>query len=649
MKKENKEQLWKYNDDKEADDRVLEKRILFEKYRENRDQPVRFFSKNGVQRNLIDYIQDSVDRFNEYFPKPSYKDDWQSNSFEPNTRDKLISILSRIVSTKLGIGMEVKGKRIVDMDKARDRAEIFLDLLENANDVNDDDQSRVWEAFRALNEGTVIGYEGWRKDTGEVQYVKEIDPETGEKKVEKMNYDFFDDVYGEIVPLEEFYPETIWISEMKNLRRCFRRKIVTLQQFKDEFGKYPNADKVQHAGYYRGLENFQWGVSTDVRDDYVEVLLFFSEKEDNYYVCANSIELYNGCLPWNHKRLPFWKAISEPIHEQFFYGKSLPDKLMTMQDINNSLLNAMLDQLYLSLNSPIFVDGQIDDFDGGYLEPSRIYTMEQGTRIQKGTLGVVDPTVFSVLSLIKRSMESSSISDQSQGIATGGRKTRYEVQTLNEGAMQLASLFVTLLESGLRRKYWLRTKNIIQYYSMPSKVESGKQKYKFIVLEDRKLINGKTGKKMIEILGSDEERSTLEDLANIGKNIEGEKEYDPTMSRVQPIQLTKDWLMNNDYDFEIKIIPFSSVKETATDKKNKDIQFYQLTNGDPMFDQEMNKRDLARAFGKDPSIVRNKEDIAAEQSAMPGQEGFDPTAGLPSLGADMGMDGAGNMGNSNLA
>ena len=49
-----------------------------------------------------------------------------------------------------------------------------------------------------------------------------------------------------------------------------------------------------------------------------------------------------------------------------------------MQDMNNAILNNVLDQLFIVLNSPTFVDGDIDDLSDSFLEPNRIY--ENGTR-----------------------------------------------------------------------------------------------------------------------------------------------------------------------------------------------------------------------------------------------------------------------------
>lgn len=596
--------------------------LLWEKYRATKEQEVRFFNKNGVPRNIIDYVKDSVDRMNEFHLKPAHKDAWQNNVFDPITRNKLIAILSKIASARMRAELILKPNSIFVTDDTELRRQVYLDLLDNANDHNSEINKLVWEAFTAMSEGTVIGYESWARGTKEIEYVKEFNPDTGEKVTETIKHDAWDDVFGEIVPIEEFYPETIWVNVAdfpRKVHRSFRCREMTYAQFKDTFGKFPNADQVKIAGNYKTAQGFQWGIPSDVNQDNVWVMEFYDDIADKMCLNCNGVELYYGCLPWNHKRQPFWIAIFEPIHHQFLPGKSLPDKLMSMQDVDNGILNAMLDQLYIALNSPIFVDGEIDDLDDNYLDPKRIYTMSAGATVQRGSIGGVDQAAFQMLSLIKRSMELTSVSDQVQGVSTGGRKTKYEVQQLQEGALDLAGLFVQLLESAMAWKYQLRLSNILQYYSMPSRSKTGKKKFKYIELDNRKLPNGKTGKRKIQIVGSKAEVPSQEQMAEM----EGPS-YNPMEAEVQPIIITRDYLMNKDYELGIKIVPNSSIKASEADKANKDIAFYRETSQDPMFDAEMNRKDFARAFGKDEKIVKPAPAPNPMQEMMAGMPGGQP-------------------------
>lgn len=620
IKEEEKKEPVNYNGNdewgKQLDEEYANFWQKFNEYKENRNQDIRFFNKGGKSRNIIDYVKDSVDRMNEFRLKPEYKEDWQQNVFDPITRNKIITILSKLVSARMGVEVLVKSNSIFNTANSKQRARIYQDLLDNANEHNKELEQLVWEMYTCATEGTVIGYEDFMKDKRKVKFVKEFNPDTGEAVTEEVSYDAWDDVYGEIVPIEEFYPETIWINSRDfrtKMKRAFRVRTLTEDGFHDAYGKYKGAEKVKPAGYYYDSGYLPWGLDKDLNRNHIQVIEWYDTVNDVRKIWANGVRIYDGCLPWNHKQLPFWISIAEPIHHQFLFGKSFPDKLMSQQDMTDAVFNNILDNLFINLNSPIFVDGDIDDLDDNYLEPNRIYKMDSGTKIQKGSLGGVDQTSFQILQLLKRSMEESSVSAQAQGIDTGGRKTRYEVQTLQENSLNVASLFLQMIESAMQHKYFLRLYNILQYYAQPAEAQDGSTKFKYLVLENRKLTNGKIGKKLIQItpsLGGKTPEQLNEELkmaANMEMGVSPTAEFDPLSATVEPILLTRDYLLNKDVELDVKIVPNSSIKETGIQRKNSNIAFYQMTNGQPGWNQKLLREDLAEAFNKSQDYV---EDIA---------------------------------------
>ena len=633
-----------FNDTKEKDENFKKYWNLFLRYEDERNKPVRFLNKEGVDRNILEYIEESVDRMNERHLKAAHKEDWQNNVFDPITRGKLITVLSQLASARLKPNVSIVGKSLFKLKSLKVKASIFSDLLEVANIHNEDDYQLIWEMYTCLSEGTVFGFESWSKDTRTVEYVKEYDPDTGEKKVETIEYDAWDDVFGEIIPTEEFYPETTWVNAKdfkQKVLRAFRVREMTQEAFYDKFKNFKNADKVKPVGQLVvDKQRPDWGVSSNVHQDNIQIIEFWDASQDKMGIWANGTEIYYGCLPWNHKSLPVWVAIGEPIHQQYLYGKSLPDKLLSMQDVTNATLNAMLDQLFMALNSPIFIDG-VTDLDQGYLEPGAIHEIESGAKIQKASLGQIDQTAFQMLNLIKRSMEETSVSAQAQGVPTGGRKTKYEVQALQEGSMNIASLTLQMMEYATKHKYWLRMYNILQYYSMPSRDKSGKKKFKFLTAKDRKLTNGNKGTRLIQIVGTDQDRPPREELKRIASQ-EDNKEFSILEMKTEPIVITRDFLMNREFDMFIDIVPNSSVKESPTSKANKDIAFYQATQQNPLIDQVENTKDFAKAFGKDDSIVKEPEpqpEIPGLPRGLPGLPGMKgqpaPQAPAPNLTEDI--------------
>lgn len=597
---------------------------LWLKYKELRDQPIRFFNKNGVSRSISDYIQDSWDRMNEYQPKPSYKEDWQQNVFDPKTRDKVIAILSILAANRMKPEVLVKATSIFNSPRLEDKQRIYSDLLEAANRKNRDSEQLIWEMYTCLGQGIVVGYESWKKDTRDVEYVKDYNPDTGKYTSEKIKYNAWDDVFGEIVPITEWYPETWWTNTIDGIHRCFWVREMTFNGFRDAYGGFQNSNKVQPKSFFTDIEPLPYGISSDVDAENVQVIHYYDEITDTLAIYGNTEEIYYGPMPWNHKKLPFWAAIPEPIHPDFLVGKSLPDKLMSMQDVNNAILNSMLDQLFIAVNSPVFASGLIDDLDQGYLEPGRIYNADQGFDVKRVSLGGNDQASFQLLQLIQRSMEETAISAQNQGVPSGGRKTKYEVQQLQEGALNLAGLFLTMMEQAMVRKYYLRLKNCIQYYTMPSQTKSGKKKFKFFTLEDRKMSNGKFGKKMIQIVGSKEELPSKDKLMALAEADSGE-EYSPSNSLIEPIAITRDFLLDDDLEEEIIIVPNSSVKESQAIKDNKVIAWYQQMVNNPLLDQERGAKAFSKAMGVSEDLIKKPQPA--------------PEAGMMGMPEDMAMMG----------
>ena len=603
-------------------------------YRDRRNHNIRHISKDGIERNILDYVTDSVDRMNERAMKPSWKEDYQSNLFDPITRGKVISILSSVVQARMKAEPLLKRNSIYQIENFDFRQSVYSDILDSANEHNMDDYQLIFEMFTALTEGTVIGYEGWVKGSVEYDAPVDFNPDTGEIKTERVKTDEWDDVYGEIVPIDEFYPENIWVSPrdfyIKN-KRCFRAREMTYEGFLSTYGGYEGAQSVRPAVEHIQDETLPWGIPNDTRPNNVFVLEYYDAEKKKKGLWANGRELYFDALPFIHGQLPFWIGIGEPIHQGLIFGKSLPDKLMGMQDVNNGLLNAMLDQLFLALNSPIFVDG-LEDMADGYLEPGRMYELAPGGRVEKVGLGQVDQTAFQMYQLLKRSIEEQSISAQAQGVPTGGRKTKFEVQQIQESALQLAGLLIQLMEQAMKRKYWLRMYNVLQYYSMPSRDKSGKKKFKYIELKDRKLSNGKIGKRRIQIVGSKTDVPSKEELRDIAMSETGESEYDPTKANIEPLVITRDWLINKELDIEMAIVHNSSIKDSKVARQNRDIAFFQATLDNPNINQREVTKDFVRAFDKDVDRIMEPEQegmpgMPMEMGGMPGMPGG--TTGMP--------------------
>lgn len=72
--------------------------------------------------------------------------------------------------------------------------------------------------------------------------------------------------------------------------------------------------------------SFEWGLPDGIEPGEAFVLHFYDEA-DKLMIWANGVEIYNGPMPLGIIRNYLSGYLFEPIHHQFLYGKSLPDKL----------------------------------------------------------------------------------------------------------------------------------------------------------------------------------------------------------------------------------------------------------------------------------------------------------------------------------
>ena len=98
--------------------------------RKLREQQFNYF--NG--RTLIQYIEDSVNRFNSIVEERTDIKDWQARVFDPVTRDKTISLLAKAAQNRPS--SQFFGR--FDEDKVKGR--IVESVVEFSKDLDDEDE-----------------------------------------------------------------------------------------------------------------------------------------------------------------------------------------------------------------------------------------------------------------------------------------------------------------------------------------------------------------------------------------------------------------------------------------------------------------------------------------------------------------------------
>lgn len=484
-------------------------------------------------QTLIEYINDSVRRFVTNVDIRENIEDWQAIVHNPFTRNKVLAILSKVMRVLPIAEFTARG------DEDFRKASILNDLYLYTEELDDYEEIMTFFLLEAIVKGTAIGYEGYSTKEKKVRVVKNVNDEITitEKKVTRNK------LFASVVPLEEFYPSSVSIRTVKEMPYCFWSRQMPHSKFMMDWGGYSRARIVQPKMSYGKDEirpYYADYISTNVLEGNVEVIRYYNKENDEYIILANGIWLnpvMTGAekstenispLPFNHKELPFFDVKFDFYGADFFYGKSLPDRLKSLQDVLNVLNNMMLDQSFLSVFSPILTSG-FDPIEDDYLRPGRRIPIDtQGLPLNQAVMkmDVGTPSGWHqyILQYTQKIMEESSIDGVSSGQAgVGGRTTAQEIRVAADGVASILGLFGRMINVGVKRKAFLRASNILQFGTDPSSPliegvmgENGREDFAkafgVYPIHNTVLSTGKRGTRVIAMYQNPDDRPTQGEL-----------------------------------------------------------------------------------------------------------------------------------------
>lgn len=491
---------------------------------------------------LIEYIDDSVKRFNTNYDDREDIEDWQARINDPFTRTKVTAVLGTINSVLPMAAFTGRG------DEDARKGTLLTSLYEFAEDQDSYDELMQHILLEAIVKGTVIGYEGVEKHTRVVRDIQGVGDEITINEYKEITTK----LPGAIVPLEEFYPSSVGIRTIDKMPYCFRRYVMPYSEFMDIWRPFIKAKYVKpmrrHANEDQKPYYLDY-VSNEVQEGSVEIIQFYDRDHDQYIITANGVwinPIVNeeiSPLPFSHKKLPFWQ-IKFDIFGDFFYGKSLPDRLKSMQDVLNVLTNMLLDQSFLTIFPPLLTNGY-DSIEEDYLRPGRRTPIDtQGLPINEAfvklDLGAPSGWHEFILNYTRNIMEESAGTSLASGAASsGGRITAQEIQYISKTIADVMSIFARNVNYGVKQKAMLKASNILQFWTDKQSpmvvkilgdgtVDEFNKVFNTFSVDNTVLTGGKRGTKLIEVYSDAAEMPTKKELqgraivatANSGKNIE---------------------------------------------------------------------------------------------------------------------------------
>ena len=582
---------------------------------EERNKNLKYFDG----RNIIQYIQDSARRFYTNVNKREGIDEWQSTIHDPFTHNKVLAFLSKVVKSL------PKGTVLSRGTDDKRKGEILSKLYDFSEDQDDYEEFMVFALFEAIEKGTVICYEGYNQEKRKVRDIvgkdKDGDPEIEETDIEENK------LFASIVPIEEFYPESIAIRNVKDMSYCFWSKEMNYTKFQAEYKQYKNVEHVKpfsRSSDSEQIPDYIRNLKETVREGNVRVIKYYNEQTDEYIILANDIWINPlkgekvAPLPWAHKRLPFYNIKFDFFGSDFFYGKSLPDKLKNLQDVLDALTNMMLDQSFLTIFSPILTTGQTN-VEEDYLKPGRRIPVDtQGMKLSESfmklDLGTPSGWHQYILEYMRSIMEESSVDQVSQGVAgVGDRTTAQEIKQAAEAVEALLGLFGKMINYGLKRKVRFRTSNIQQFWTdentpMMKKVIGGETQglmdaFNEFQIDNTSLSDGRTGTMMIKMV-NDKEKMPSKERQRVRKEmleVESGK-------NIEIITILPDYIRDTKFDIEIGI----DQSRASSKEINKALMLEKTRVLKSMFPELINNQELAtelvEAYDGDPEkLLKNQE------------------------------------------
>ena len=427
-------------------------------------------------RSLVRYIDDSVKRWNGIIPpRDNLSLSWESRVFNNFTRNTCLSFLSKVA-------MKRPTARFVATNKSgfQDtlRAHILEKGIEYTRNKEDGNRKFFYAALECVTKGTVVVYEGYKKVERKVEEIEKFDFVTGEYKAKSKTILDYNDCFQDVCALEDIFFGNTWDPDVQDQPDMVWRRLYTKSSFFEEWGKYPDTKYVKPGAYSYFTDTnpyYKQRMMDQMGKDLIEVLAWYKKSKDRLIIVANGILIYEGPFPFHHKMYPFAVSIFEPFDANCIYGKSLPDKIASDQDIINTFWNMMINQTKLSIYKPVLNQDR-DPLDEYILQSGRQIQVKSVDDIKILDIPGPDASAIEMLNMAVRFANDNS-GNLMQGVAATqasgkGKVTARQAAQIQEQMLQMIGVNVAMFENLEVQELRLRSRNFLQFYTVPEKNEA---------------------------------------------------------------------------------------------------------------------------------------------------------------------------------
>lgn len=442
-----------------------------------------------------------------FLPDDASKTFWME--FFPEIKRITRETISSIVSLK------IKPKFVIENPDLY--GEVWKKLIEAVYQrwrmISKDSVEKFWQMLYAAVNGTLVVHYGFLNSRKTVKNIVDYNPETQEFNIEEEEINFYNDVYSEIVPLENLYLPTLEHRDIQKIGKCIVYKPMKFSEFKEVYKNFENS-KYVYPGSQLSPDSIYFkllGGTGTLGIDYVDVIIYYDAFNDEHVIVANGIWLNpikvknneeKAPLPFNHKLLPFAKTVWEPIDEKFFYGSSLPMGLRAPQKYLNLMMSLLLEREAKEVSPPILTH-DIEERDIVF-GAGRVIPVSDINAWRELTINPASPQFFATLNTLINFLNAGSGRLITTATPTRQPKTATERRIEELMRTQIMNNFLLMYWDLIYQEVFLVIKTALQYYSYELlTIKSGEnliQKIREFIIPNFKLNYGGLGNLVVRIV-----------------------------------------------------------------------------------------------------------------------------------------------------
>ena len=383
---------------------------------------------------------------------------------------------------------------------------------------SNDRVEKFWELLYGIVNGTVCKFVGYNDSMTERKFLRSYNKKTGQYDIEKKDVPFWDDVWGEIVPIEDIYLSKLYERNIRKQGRLIWKTQMDWKDFQREFKHYDNAEYVYPGNrladdslYFKLLGGS--GITTTSK---VEILKEYDEVDDHLIITANGVWLNpmgNGKklevapLPFNHKHLPFVWGILDPIDEKMAYGMPMPYAQKDPHKLLNTSYTMLMERELRTISPPILTsDIEAPDIIFG---DQKVIPVNDVNAYKEMELQPAGNDYFATINNLQNILTS-----QVQGGSQipGGKQptsARQQLQLMQQQQVFMANTLLMYYDM-VRQEIELMLKTAIQFYPMARYREHTGNIVRAINVPNTSLTGGGTGTMEVRITGKGKKATPVE-------------------------------------------------------------------------------------------------------------------------------------------